>query len=125
MPEIGLTPQTVERFRSALVVDIAVLNSTVGDIERAATWLDVAAGEVPLVIGTRLAIFTPIPNLGVIVVDEEHDLSFKQQSGFRYSARDLAVVKAKQCDIPVILGTATPSLESIICAAGRYQRLVA
>jgi primosomal protein N' (replication factor Y) len=124
VPEIGLTPQLLERFRRRFSLPIALLHSGLNDSERLCAWLMARAGQAPIVIGTRSAVFVPMPKLGLIIVDEEHDPSFKQQDGFRYSGRDAAVVRAKQHDIPVILGTATPSLESLHNAlAGRYRHL--
>ncbi len=124
VPEIGLTPQLVERFRRRFAVPMAVLHSGLADGERATAWLAARAGEVPLVLGTRSAIFTPLPRLGLIVVDEEHDASFKQQEGLRYSARDVAVVRAHRAGVPILLGSATPSLESLHnSATGRYHHL--
>ncbi|MGA9854845.1 MAG: primosomal protein N' [Gammaproteobacteria bacterium] len=112
VPEIGLTPQLLERFRTGFGT-VAVFHSGLSDAERLATWLAARDGRVPVVIGTRSAVFVPLKNPGVIVVDEEHDSSFKQQDGFRYSARDIAVVRAQRQSIPVVLGSATPSLESL------------
>ncbi len=112
VPEIGLTPQLLERFRTRFGT-VAVFHSGLSDAERLATWLAARDGRVPVVIGTRSAVFVPLKNPGVIVVDEEHDSSFKQQDGFRYSARDIAVVRAQRRSIPVVLGSATPSLESL------------
>ncbi len=124
VPEIALTPQLVARFRARLPAPIVVLHSALADGARAAAWRAAAAGSAPVVIGTRSAIFTPMPALGLVVVDEEHDASYKQQDGFRYSARDLAVARAQRARIPVVLGSATPSLESLAnAAAGRYTKL--
>ncbi len=124
VPEIGLTPQLLERFRRRFPVPIAVLHSGLADGERLNAWLAARAGLAPIVIGTRSAVFTPLPRLGLIIVDEEHDPSFKQQDGFRYSARDVAVVRAQKAGVPVILGSATPALESLANAStGRYVRL--
>lgn len=113
VPEIGLTPQTVSRFEKRFQVPIALLHSKLTSKKRMMAWLSSFHGEAKIIIGTRSAIFTPLPNLGIIIMDEEHDLSFKQQSGFRYSARDLAIMRGKIEDVPVILGSATPSLESL------------
>ncbi len=125
VPEIGLTPQLSERFRQRLGGRLAVVHSGLGDPERAQTWVDAARGRLDVVIGTRSAVFTPLPRPGLIVVDEEHDLSLKQQDGLHYSARDLAVQRAKMLDIPVVLGSATPSLESIHNAeTGKYDHAV-
>ena len=123
-PEIGLTPQLVARLRNRLGIDPAVLHSRLSDVERLAAWRAARSGAAHLIVGTRSAIFTPIKNLGLIIVDEEHDHSFKQQEGLRYSARDLAIVRAKQLDIPVLLGSATPTLEMLQhCRDGHYQQL--
>lgn len=113
VPEIGLTPQTLARFRKHLGVHIAVLHSGLNDSERLAAWQSARTGQVSVVLGTRSAAFTPLKNPGLIVIDEEHDTSYKQQDGFRYHGRDLAVVRAKQENIPLLLGSATPSLESL------------
>lgn len=121
VPEIGLTPQLLRRFRRRLGLEPAVLHSGLAAGERLQAWAAAREGRAPLVIGTRSALFTPMPGLGLIVLDEEHDASFKQQDGFRYSARDVAVKRAADLDIPVVLGSATPSLESLNNAlAGRY-----
>lgn len=113
VPEIGLTPQTVQRFKARFNVEIDVLHSNMNETERLNAWLRAKNGESAIVIGTRSALFTQFHNLGVIILDEEHDSSFKQQEGWRYHARDLAVLRAKNADIPIILGSATPSLESL------------
>lgn len=113
VPEIGLTPQLIRRFEARFNVPLAVMHSGLNNRERLHAWLEASHDHARIIIGTRSAIFTPIPRLGIIVVDEEHDLSFKQQDGFRYSARDLAVVRAQRETIPVMLGSATPSLESL------------
>lgn len=124
VPEIGLTPQTRQRFVERFGSKVGVLHSGLGDRERERTWRRAASGQLRVLIGTRSALFTPLPDLGVIVVDEEHDASFKQQEGFRYSARDLAVYRARQRDIPVLLGSATPSTESLAnCLAGRFRHI--
>ncbi|MEJ2454910.1 MAG: primosomal protein N' [Candidatus Thiodiazotropha sp.] len=124
VPEIGLTPQLMARFRRHLGDRIALLHSGLADGERERVWHALRRGERGVLVGTRSAIFTPMPRLGLIIVDEEHDLSFKQQEGFRYSARDLAIVRAQQTACPVVLGSATPSLESLRNAdEGRYLRL--
>ncbi len=121
VPEIGLTPQLVRRFQQRLSGRIAVLHSGLGDGERLNAWLAARAGEADVIIGTRSAAFVPLPRPGLIVIDEEHDASLKQQEGFRYSARDLAVLRAHRLDIPVVLGSATPSLESLEnVRRGRY-----
>ncbi len=126
VPEIALTPQTVGRFerRFGAGGGVASLHSNLGDQERLQTWLKCFSGEVSVLIGTRSAVFAPFANLGLIVVDEEHDGSFKQQDGLRYSARDVAVKRAQTLNIPLLLGSATPSLESLKnAAAGRYAHL--
>ena len=124
VPEIGLTPQTVQRFTQRFDVPVGLLHSGVADGGRSETWQRARAGLDRIVIGTRSAIFTPLKHPGIIIVDEEHDVSYKQQEGFRYSARDLAVYRAHQLRIPLLLGSATPSLESLHNArAGRYQHL--
>ena len=124
VPEIGLTPQTRQRFVQRFGSKVGVLHSGLGDRERERTWRQAATGQLRVLIGTRSALFTPMPDLGVIVVDEEHDSSFKQQEGFRYSARDLAVYRARQRNIPVLLGSATPSTESLAnCRSGRFRHL--
>ena len=125
VPEIGLTPQLEARFRQAFpATRIAVLHSALEDTARTHAWLDAARGDAPIILGTRLAVLTPLPRLGIVVVDEEHDASFKQQEGLRYSGRDAAVLRAKLAGCPVVLGTATPSLETWFnCRAGRYELL--
>ena len=121
VPEIGLTPQTVGRFRERFDVELAVLHSGLSDKERALAWLQAARGQAGIVLGTRSAVFTPLARPGLIIVDEEHDGSFKQQEGFHYNARDLAVLRGQLESMPVILGSATPSLESLANAQrGRY-----
>ena len=113
VPEINLTPQLEHRFRERFAgLHMVALHSNLAEGERCANWLSALAGKAQVVIGTRLAVFTPLPRLGLIIVDEEQDSSFKQQDGLRYSARDLAVVRARQRRVPVVLGSATPSLES-------------
>lgn len=124
VPEIGLTPQTVSRFQQRFNLPIATLHSGLSDRQRLETWQQAKNNQVKIVIGTRSSIFTPLPELGLIIVDEEHDLSYKQQEGVRYSARDLAIVRAHKRDIPLILGTATPAIETLYNSfSGRYQRL--
>ena len=124
VPEIGLTPQTLQRFQARFALPIVALHSGLNDRERLDAWVQARAGTAGVIIGTRSAIFTPLLNPGIIIVDEEHDGSFKQQDGFRYSARDLAAVRAHRLGIPLILGSATPSLESLHNAQqGRYQLL--
>ncbi len=124
VPEIGLTPQIVSRFRARFATDIALLHSGLTERERLKAWRRAFLGHAGIVIGTRSALFTPMPHLGLILVDEEHDLSFKQQEGFRYHARDLAVMRGQLEDCPVVLGSATPSLETLGNArGGRYEHL--
>ena len=126
VPEINLTPQFAQRVALALPGRrAALLHSGLPAALRRRHWRAAAAGEPDLVLGTRLAVFAPMPRLGLVVVDEEHDASFKQQDGVRYHARDVAVWRARQRGVPVVLGTATPSLESLHQAQrGRYERLV-
>ncbi len=125
VPEIGLTPQLLDRFRRRFPVPMAVLHSGLADGERLGAWTAAREGTAQIVIGTRSAIFTPLKRPGLLVVDEEHDASYKQQDGFRYSARDLAVWRARELGVPLVLGSATPALESVENArSGRYERLV-
>lgn len=125
VPEIHLTPQLAARFARALPGRrIVTLHSALVDGERRARWLAAENGEADLVLGTRLAVFAPLPRLALVVVDEEHDASFKQQEGVRYHARDAAIWRAHARDVPIVLGSATPSLESLAAARrGRYRRL--
>lgn len=124
VPEIGLAPQTVRRLRERLGVIVEVLHSNLSEGDRARAWLRARAGTARVILGTRSAMFTPMPEAGIIIVDEEHDSAYKQQEGFRYHARDLAVVRARALGVPVVLGSGTPSLESLANAeAGRYQTL--
>lgn len=113
VPEISLTPQTVSRFTDRFNVPVSVLHSGLTDKQRLLAWSEAYWGKAKIIIGTRSALFTPIPDLGVIILDESHDPSFKQQSGLRYSARDVAIKRAQIEKIPVVLGSATPSLESL------------
>ncbi|GAB5452278.1 MAG: primosomal protein N' [Halioglobus sp.] len=122
IPEIGLTPQTVRRFEARFDADIAVLHSGMTEAQRYQSWEAARAGTAHIVIGTRSAVFTPLANAGLIIVDEEHDGSYKQQDGFRYSARDVAVKRGQLLGCNVLLGSATPSLESMHNAlSGRYH----
>lgn len=124
IPEIGLTPQTIKRFAQRFNCPIAALHSGLNDSERMEAWRQANDGSAGIVIGTRSAVFSNLAKPGLIVVDEEHDASFKQQDGFRYSARDLAVMRGHEEDIPVILGSATPSLETLFnVRRGRYVHL--
>ena len=125
VPEINLTPQLEGRVRARFPERVVVsLHSELAEAARERNWRAAFAGEADIVLGTRLAIFTPMPRLGLIVVDEEHDSSFKQQDGMRYSARDVAVFRAHQRGIPILLGSATPSLESWANAQGRRYGLL-
>ena len=124
IPEINLGPQTLARFERRFNARIALLHSAVNDRERLDAWLAARDGEADIIIGTRSALFTPMKNPGLIIIDEEHDASYKQQEGLRYHARDLALVRARQENIPIVLGSATPSLESLQNAhAGRFALL--
>ena len=124
VPEIALTPQLVARFRERLAAPVVALHSSLADGARLEAWRAARSGSAPVVIGTRSAVFTPMPALGLVVVDEEHDASYKQQEGFRYSGRDLALMRAQRAGVPAVLGSATPSLESLAnAAAGRYATL--
>jgi primosomal protein N' (replication factor Y) len=124
VPEIGLTPQLVNRLQSRFGCGLAVFHSGLTPTQRLQAWRDSKSGDARLIVGTRSAAFAPLKEPGLIVVDEEHDPSFKQQSGFRYSGRDLAIVRAKALDIPVVLASATPSLESFRnTVEGRYRLL--
>ena len=125
VPEIGLTPQLLNRFLQRLDGRIAIMHSGLNDEERLQAWLHTQAGSADVIIGTRSAVFSPLLRPGIIIIDEEHDLSFKQQDGFRYSARDLAVKRARDLNIPIVLGSATPSLETLYNALqGRYETLL-
>lgn len=124
VPEIALTPQLIARFEGRLGSALAVLHSGLTDTERHRAWWRAREGSAAVVLGTRSAVFAPLARPGVIIVDEEHDLSYKQREGFRYQARDIAVKRAQLADIPVVLGSATPSLESMANVAnGRYRHL--
>ena len=124
IPEIGLSPQLVSRFRRRLGRSLAVLHSGLGDRDRLRSWMAARSGCAAVLVGTRSAVFTPLRRPGLVIVDEEHDPSFKQTDGFRYSARDLAIVLARGWGVPALLGTATPSLESVHnVATGRYADL--
>ncbi len=125
VPEINLTPQLENYFRSRFPdAELVSLHSGLNDGERTQNWLRAQTGRASIVLGTRLAVFTPLPQLALIIVDEEHDSSFKQQDGLRYSARDVAIFRANQRGVPIVLGSATPSLESYHNArSGRYRLL--
>lgn len=124
VPEIGLTPQTLGRFQLALQTQIVTMHSALGDTQRSHSWQAIASGSAQLLIGTRSAILPPCHNLGLIIVDEEHDSSYKQQNGFRYNARDLAVAKGSYYQCPVVLGSATPSLATLHNIKERGYNLV-
>ncbi len=124
VPEIGLTPQLLDRFRRYFGFDPVVIHSAMTAQQRLRAWRQARDGTAAIILGTRSAIFTPLKMAGVIILDEEHDPSYKQQEGMRYHARDLALIRARHLDIPVILGSATPSLETLNNSQlGRYQRL--
>ncbi len=125
IPEIGLSPQTIARFRERFNTPIVELHSNIAEGLRAQNWQDAKSGKAKIIIGTRLASLTPFRDLGIIIIDEEHDQSYKQQDGFKYSARDLCIYRAHTQNIPIILGSATPSLESLHNAnTGKYKKLV-
>lgn len=125
VPEINLTPQTVKRFYDRFSVPIVCLHSSLNKTEKLESYLSASSGEAAILIGTRSSLFTPMPNLGIIIVDEEHDSSYHQDDGFRYSARDCAVIRAHNLNIPIILGSATPSIESLNnVKLGKYTELV-
>ena len=125
VPEIGLTPQTVRRFQARFNVEIDVLHSNLNDTQRLNVWERARTGQSAIVIGTRSVLFTQFSDLGLIILDEEHDGSFKQQDGWRYHARDLGIVLAQKLNIPILLGSATPSLESVNNVQnGKYHHLV-
>jgi primosomal protein N' (replication factor Y) len=124
-PEIALTPQLMARFTQRFSVPVALLHSGLSEGERLQAWRAARSGRAAIVIGTRSAVFTPLARPGLIVVDEEHDLSLKQQDGFRYHARDVAIMRAQRAAVPVLLGSATPSLESLHnVREGRYRHLL-
>ncbi len=124
LPEITLTPQLENRFRKRFSVAISISHSKLTEVQRHSAWLEMQQGHSAILLGTRSALFTPLKNPGLIILDEEHDTSFKQQEGFRFSARDLAIMRGKFLNTPVILGTATPSLESLHnVEKKRYQLL--
>lgn len=123
VPEIALTEQLVGRFRARFGAAVGVLHSALGERERMLTWLACRRGEVAILIGTRSAVWTRMRDLGLVIVDEEHDPSYKQQDGFRYSARDVALKRAQGLGVPVVLGSATPSLETLAnVARGKFLR---
>ena len=124
VPEIGLTPQTINRFKKRFNVPVEVIHSGLNDTERLNAWLSARDKIAGIVIGTRSALLTPFADLGVIIVDEEHDASYKQQDSLRYHARDVAVMRANKENIPVVLGSATPALETLHNAlVGKYHHL--
>lgn len=124
IPEIGLTPQTQGRFEARFDAEIVVLHSGLTEAQRYRAWEQARSGQAHIVLGTRSAVFTPLARPGLVIVDEEHDASYKQQDGFRYSARDVAVKRAQLHDVPIVLGSATPSLETIYNATrSRYHHL--
>ncbi|MGH7797149.1 MAG: replication restart helicase PriA [Candidatus Binatia bacterium] len=124
IPEISLTPQLLDRLNARFPNRVGVLHSGLTGAERWAQWRRIARGDVDVVAGARSAVFAPVPELGLIIVDEEHDASYKQEEGMRYNGRDVAVVRGKLLDCPVILGSATPALESYEnCRQGRYRLL--
>jgi len=124
VPEISLTPQLLTRFERRLNARIAIIHSALNNTEKEQAWLQCQAHKADVLIGTRSAVFTPLPKLGLIIIDEEHDGSFKEHHGVLYSARDVVIVRAKNQQVPVVLGTATPSLESFYNASTqRYQQL--
>jgi len=125
VPEIGLTPQLLTRFQKRFGVPIAVLHSALTEKQRYEAWQQAKTGRAPIVIGTRSTVFVPLLSLGIIIIDEEHDASFKQQEGFRYHARDLAIMRGSLEHCPVVLGSATPSLETLHNVhIGRFQHLL-
>ncbi|NLS13500.1 primosomal protein N' [Vibrio sp. SM6] len=124
VPEIGLTPQTINRFTRRFNVPVTVIHSGLNDTERLNAWLSARDNAAGIVIGTRSALLTPFANLGIIIVDEEHDSSYKQQDSLRYHARDVAVMRANKENIPIVLGSATPALETLHNAqTGKYHHL--
>jgi len=124
IPEISLTPQLMDRLEARFPGRIGMLHSALTSAERWTQWRHIAKGNLDVIVGARSAVFAPIPDLGLIVVDEEHDPSYKQEEGLRYNGRDIAVVRGKLLDCPVILGSATPALESYEnCRQNRYRLL--
>ncbi|MDE0333130.1 MAG: primosomal protein N' [Nitrospinae bacterium] len=122
VPEIGLTPQLLGRFQERFGHSVACLHSAYSDKKRLSEWRRIKNGDAPIVVGTRSAVFAPIPNLGMIAVDEEHDGSYKQEESPRYHARDTGIVRARNLGVPVLLGSATPSIESYTSArSDRYR----
>ena len=124
VPEIGLTPQLITRVQQRFSEPVVVMHSGLNDSQRHSAWWHAQQGNAKIVIGTRSSVFSSLANLGLIIIDEEHDGSFKQQDGVRYQARDVAIYRAKQQGIPIVLGSATPSLETFVNAeSGRYSLL--
>lgn len=124
IPEISLTPQLLDRLNARFPNKVGVLHSALTGAQRWSQWQQIFNGQMDVVVGARSAVFAPVPNLGLIVVDEEHDSSYKQEEGVRYNGRDVAVVRAKLLDCPILLGSATPALESYEnCRQGRYKLL--
>jgi primosomal protein N' (replication factor Y) len=125
VPEIGLTPQLLRRLETRFPTAIATLHSNISEQQRQDTWLRIGLGQYQIILGTRLSVFTPIANLALIIIDEEHDHSLKQQEGFLYHARDVAIYRARMLQIPIVLGSATPSLESTLNAKqNRYNHIL-
>jgi primosomal protein N' (replication factor Y) len=124
VPEISLTPQTIQHFQNRFAEKIVAIHSGLTDKQRFTAWTDARLGHADIIIGTRSAVFTPMLRPGLIIIDEEHDASYKQQEGFRYSARDLAIYRAQLLDIPILLGSATPSLESLHNALNQRYSLL-
>ena len=125
LPEIGLTPQQIQRFKDRFEVDMAIQHSGLSDTERMQHWQDAKSGKAKIIIGTRSAVWTPLANPGLYIIDEEHDLSYKQQDTFRYSARDMLIIRSSRDKVPAVLGSATPSLETLHnTKKERYTHLV-
>jgi primosomal protein N' (replication factor Y) len=124
VPEISLTPGLLQRLESRLSIPLTVFHSQLSEKQRSNHWISTFYGQASLIVGTRSAIFAPIANLGLVIIDEEHDLSFKQIDGVRYSAKDAVIMRAKMQDIPVILGTATPTLETFQHAKKAHYQLL-
>ena len=123
VPEIGLTPQLLQRLKQRFNNRVLALHSGLTEHQRLNAWQQAGLGQADIIIGTRSALFTPIPDLGLIIIDEEHDQAYKQQEGFRYHGRDLAIKRAADAKIPILLGSATPSLESLAnVARGRFSQ---
>ncbi len=124
LPEINLTPQLEGRFRNRLATDIRVLHSSLNQPERLHAWTAFQSGQCQVLLGTRSALFTPAPRLGLIILDEEHDASFKQQEGFRFSARETAIMRGHLEGIPIVLGSATPAMETLFnVSRGKFRRI--